>query len=193
MIDLVKALQKKMKGFSLQETKDYYRSIVKRAWSQVDDAETPQVRSERYAENIEWTMLDGNFEERTRRTFRTGPVFVPAWWAAYRPSYGGGTPSAPTPAPAQRTTVSHGRGVSLPQIPGANFAASLVNGVQQTAGNLVSNLTSFTGGVTKTTNPPPAPSKAGGSSAGRSSGGSCACACACACAGCACACAGGGR
>jgi hypothetical protein len=193
-INLVKSIQKKMKGFSLKETKDYYQSIVKQAWNQVETAETPEVKSEKFADNLEWSMLDRDFDDRTQRTFRTGPVILPHWWMLYRPS------SAPSVSPGRvsstptSVTVTHSKGgVSLPSLPGAQFASSIVTGVQNTASSLVSNLTNFTGGVTKTTNPPPPPSRA--SSGGRpSSGGrSCACACACACAGCACACAGGGR
>jgi len=193
-VKLVKSIQKKMKGFSLKETKTYYRSIVKQAWEQVETAETPEVKSEKFAETIEWSMLDKDFDDRTRRTFRTGPVFMPLWWGMYRPSSISPAPSggvSPTPG---RVTVTHSKGgVSLPSLPGAEFASSVVTGIQTTAGNLVSNITDFTGGVTKTTNPPPPPSRA--SSGGRASSGrsGCACACACACAGCACACAGGGR
>lgn len=191
VIRLVKSVQSKMKGFSLKETKEYYQSIVKQAWNQVETAETPEVKSERYAESLEWSMLDRDFDDRTRRVFRTGPVYLPPWWIMYRPSSApastmGGARTTPT-----RATISHSKGgVSLPQLPGADFAASMVTGVQNTAGKLVSNLTDFTGGVTKTTNPPPPPTRTSGS--GRSSGGG-GCACACACAGCACACAGGGR
>jgi hypothetical protein len=193
-VNLVKAVQKKMKGFSLSDTQKYYRSIVDKAWNQVEAAETPEVRSERYMDDLEWTMLDRDFDDRTRRVFRTGPVFIPVWWGAYRPSY---SPSAaPSTGRPVSTTATTGAGpagrVSLPSLPGGQFAASVVTSVQNTAGNLVSSLASFTGGVTKTTNPPPPPSTTGTSFRG-SSGGGCACACACACAGCACACAGGGR
>jgi hypothetical protein len=163
MVDLVKAVNNKMKGFSRKETMAYYRDIVRRAWQQVEGAETPEVRSQRFDEGLEWTMLDEEFEDRTRRTF-TGPVFVPMWWGRYQPW----------------------------TLPGAAFAASIVNGVQGTSSRIVRNVTGFTSGVTQVTNPPPKPSTSGRTS-GRGGGGSCACACACACAGCACACAGGGR
>jgi hypothetical protein len=192
MVDMVKAVQAKMKGFSLRETKDYYKSIMNKAWKQVEEAGTPEIRSQRYDEGLEWTMLDRDFDERTRRTFRTGPVFVPMWWGNFRPSSAPAMRPAGPAAPAGRP----GGGVSLPHLPGADFAASMVTGVQNTAGRLVSNITDFTSGVTRTTNPPPPPPRAGKSSgwSGRSGGGGgISCACACACAGCACACAGGGR
>ena len=197
-IDLVKSVQQKMKGFSLRETKDYYRAIMKKAWQEVEAAKTPEVRSEKYADNLEWTMLDRDFDGRTRRVFDTGPVFVPIWWGSFRPAYSGGSlprasQGASVPVSAPGRSAAPTGGISLPHLPGADFAAAMVTGVQNTAGNLVSNVVAFTGGVTKTTNPPPPPpprSSGGWSSGGFHSGG---CACACACAGCACACAGGGR
>lgn len=191
-VHVVKAVGQKIKGFSLSDSKKYYRSIVDKAWNQVEAAETPEVRSERYMEDLEWTMLDRDFDDRTRRVFRTGPVFVPIWWGAYRPSYSGSAgPSTGGPVSTTATTGPGPAGrVSLPSLPGGQFAASVVTSVQNTAGGLVSSLTSFTGGVTKTTNPPPPPSSTGSSFRGGGGGG---CACACACAGCACACAGGGR
>jgi hypothetical protein len=188
---MITSVQKKMKGFSLKETKTYYRSIVDKAWEMVETAETPEVRSERYSDNLEWTMLDKDFEDRTERTFRTGPVYVPMWWGSFRPSYGGGSGSvragSGTPGSVTASTGMGGR-VNLPTLPGSAFAASVVGGVQNTAGGIVSNLTDFTSGITKTTNP--VPKSSSGSYRSGSSGG---CACACACAGCACACAGGGR
>jgi hypothetical protein len=196
MVSLVKSVQKKMKGFSLKETKEFYNSIVKRAWNQVESAETPEVKSEKFAESIEWSMMDDDFEDRTRRVFRTGPVYLPPWWWMYRPSVGP-RPSTASPGPISATpksvTVSHSRGGGLPTLPGGEFAASMVRGIQNTAGNLVGNIVDFTGGVTKTTNPPPPPPSRTSSGRSSSGGSSCACACACACAGCACACAGGGR
>jgi hypothetical protein len=191
MVSLVKSVQKKMKGFSLKESRNYYRSIMKKAWQQVEEAKTPEVRSKLFDEGLEWTMLDKDFDDRTRDVFQSGPVFVPIWWGRYRPSY---VPaSRTTTAPRVGTPSTPSPRVSLPTLPGAEFAASMVNGVQNAASNMVSNVVGFTNGVTKTTNPPPPPSRSRGGWSSGGSGGSCACACACACAGCACACAGGGR
>ncbi len=86
MVDLVKAVQLKMKGFSLQETRDYYKSVMEKAWQEVEQASTPEVKSEKFADSIEWTMLDKDFDDRTGRTFRTGPVFLPTWWGGYSPA-----------------------------------------------------------------------------------------------------------
>ncbi len=186
-VALVKEVNNKMKGFSRKETVTYYKDIVRRSWQQVESAETPEVRGERFDEQMEWTMLDDDFDSRVKQTFRTGPVFVPMWWGHYRP-WARTVPSVSRPSAARPSAPSTGR-VQLPTLPGAAFAATIVNGVQDTAGRIVSNVTGFTSGVTRTTNPLPKRS-----SGGRSySGGGSSCACACACAGCACACAGGGR
>ena len=195
MISLIKSVTKSMKGFSTRETKNYYEKIIEAAWQQVEAADTPEVKSEKYNQVMEWTMLDKEYDERTRRTFRTYPVFLPTWWHNYnpRPFAGGGAgrASAPTKtsAPASRPTPG---GTQMPSLPGADFAASVVNGVENFSAGVVGSIAGFTGAVTNKTNPVP---KTTSHSSGRSSrgGGGSSCACACACAGCACACAGGGR
>ncbi len=181
MVNLVKSVSQKMKGFSRKETIAYYSDIVNRAWSQVEAADTPEVKSQKYDEVMEWTMLDKDYDGRTREVFRTGPVFVPIWWPRYDPSYGRTAPSQPASMPS-------GGGVSLPHLPGSDFAASMVHGVQDFSSSVIGNVTDFTSKITNKTNPVPVSTSSGGG--GRSGGG---CACACACAGCACACAGGGR
>ena len=187
VVGLVKSLTEKMKGFSRKETIDYYESIMKTAWEQVEAANTPEVKSERYDQALEWTMLDRDYDDRTRDVFRTGPVFYPTWWWRFDPGHaastsGGGGLAQPV-APSNRSAV-----------PGADFAASVVNGVQNFSSNVVRDLNSFTSGITNKTNPVPVSSSSrGGSYRGGGSSGGRSCACACACAGCACACAGGGR
>ncbi|MBT3339074.1 MAG: hypothetical protein HN855_11770 [Anaerolineae bacterium] len=182
-VNLIRVLEKKMKGFSRKETLAYYKNIMERAWRQIEAAGTPEIKSQMYDEALEWTMLDKDFDNRTRDVFQRGPVFVPMWWGRYDPSYGrrATTTSKPFPTPS-----SGGKSLasSMPQLPGADFASSMVTGVQGFSQKVIGNLNDFTGKVTNVTNPPPPPS----SSSGGGGGG-----CACACAGCACACAGGGR
>lgn len=183
MVDLVKGVATKMRGFSKGETLAYYKTITEDAWKQVEGADTPKVMSKLYDENLEWTMLDEDYQGRTTTVFSGRPlVYAPRWWGAYT---GAGTGAGGTSTPSRTTGSSR---VTLPSLPGADFAASMVKGTQSMASSVVGNLSDFTGGVTKVTNPPPPPSasRGGGFSGGGSS-------CACACAGCACACAGGGR
>lgn len=184
-INLIESVGKKMKGFSRKETLAYYKNIMERAWAQIEAAETPEVKSQMYDEALEWTMLDKNHDDRTRDVFRTGPVFIPMWWGRYDPSYSRPATAASRPfsTPTPSTPTGKSLASSMPQLPGADFAASMVTGAQGFSDKVIGNLNKFTNPVTQKTNPVPISSSSGGS------GGSCACACA----GCACACAGGGR
>jgi len=186
VVGLVKSVSEKMKGFSRKETQEYYKGIMEKAWAQVEAANTPEVKGQKIDENIEWTMLDRDYDDRSRRVF-TGPIYAPRWWGNYDPTWqrpsatsagGGGRPAAP----------SLGGSSALP---GADLAASVVGGVQGFSSKVLGDLNTFTSRVTNVTNPPPPPSKSSYRSGG--GGGGHSCACACACAGCACACAGGGR
>jgi len=183
VIALVRSVSEKMKGFSRRETIAYYKNIMEKAWQQVEQANTPEVQGQLFDKNLEWTMLDKDYDDRTRRVLR-GPVIVPTWWGRYDPSFprsapastGGSTPSVSLP--------------SVPRLPGSDFASSVATGVQTFSQKVIGNVADFTSRVTNVTNPPPKPSTTSGRSGG---GGGRSCACACACAGCACACAGGGR
>jgi hypothetical protein len=182
VVALVRGVSEKMKGFSRRETIAYYRDITKRAWAQVEAADTPEVKSQKYDEVMEWTMLDRDYDGRTRDVFRNQPVFIPVWWAHYDPAIGRST-AIPGSAP-----MGSAGGM---RVPGAEFAASMVTGVQTFSSKVVGNITDFTSRVTSVTNPVPKYTSSGSGSKGGSGGSGCACACACA--GCACACAGGGR
>ncbi len=182
MTTLVKGVAQRMRGFSKRETVDYYKKITEEAWQQVQAADTPKLQSKLFEENLEWTMVDDEYDRRTRDTFSGGHVYAPRWWGSYA-----GTRAATTGGGRSVISApSRSTGGSLPTLPGADFAASLTQGVQNFSSSVVGNLSDFTGGVTKVTNRPPPPSRSGSYSGGGSS-------CACACAGCACACAGGGR
>lgn len=181
-VKLIRSVSEKLKGFSRRETLDYYKNIMEKAWQQVEAADTPEVKSKMFEEALEWTMLDRDYDDRTRRVFH-GPIYTPIWWNRYDPVMRGGS-NVP------RTTFAPSSGKGTTALPGADFAASMVTGVQTFSQKVIGNVNEFTGRVTNVTNPPPPPPKSSGGSGG--SGGR-SCACACACAGCACACAGGGR
>jgi hypothetical protein len=190
-INLVNSVSNKMKGFSRKETIAYYKDINERAWKQVEAAQTPEVKSETYDKYLEWTMLDKDYEGRTRDVFHSGPVFVPIWWGRYDPTFSHAGGSA-RPVSAPSTSGSGGGGLSMPTVPGSAFAASIAGSVQHFAGGVIGNVTDFTNTITNKTNPLPVVTSSGSSWSGGGGGGH-SCACACACAGCACACAGGGR
>jgi len=193
IVDLVKSVEEKMKGFNTEETKSYYKDIVRRAWMAVEGAETPEIKSAQFDHTLEWTMLDNQFDNRTQQTFISQPVFLPRWWGLYTPGYS--TPSIGSSGSSTPSTSGSSKpSFSMPNIPGSDFAASIVNGSTAFSAGIVGNLTGFTSGVTSRTNPIPVTRSTSGSSGFRGGGGGgSSCACACACAGCACACAGGGR
>jgi hypothetical protein len=189
MVKLVQSVTQKMKGFSHKETVAYYKQIIEKAWQAVTEENTPEVKAQYMEEAVDWTMADTDYEDRSRRVY-TGPVYVPMWWGRYDPTFrpavssaGGGATAAGIPRPSGSSSSS------MPSMPGADFAASVVNSVQSFSAGVIGSLGSFTETVTNKTNPIPKPARSG--SSGRSFGGGCACACACA--SCACACAGGGR
>jgi hypothetical protein len=191
IIDLVKDVGEKMKGFSRKETVAYYKDIMERAWAQVETADTPNVKMEKFDQYMDWTMLDDKFDDKTREVFHSGPVFLPNWWGRYDPTYSSGHGAFGSADSTPSIGGSSGGGsIQMPSLPGADFAASMVGGIQNFSSNVVGDLTAFTGGVTSKTNPIPVSTS---TYRGGSGGGGHSCACACACAGCACACAGGGR
>ncbi len=104
-----------MKGFSYKETLAYYRSIVEQAWKQVESASTPEIKSAAFEDNLDWTMLDKDYDDRTRRTFSDEPVFLPSWWGRYDPSPSRAEQRARSPCPVvfQRgklAAIAAGRG-----------------------------------------------------------------------------------
>jgi hypothetical protein len=193
MIDLIKSVGKKMEGFSHRETTRYYEDIIKRAWKQVEDADTPEVKSEKFNDHMGWTMLDGEFEDKTQDVFRRGPVYLPMWWNRYDPGYSRTSTSGPSASKTASPSSRPSGGSALPNLPGGDFAASMATGISNFSSDVVGNITDFTSRITQKTNPVPKSTSSGRSGWSSGGGGSSSCACACACAGCACACAGGGR
>ncbi len=181
-------VEQKLRGYSRKDTVAYYRKIVAKAWTQVEQAGTANIASKAYDEQLLWLMLDPNYRGRTETTFQNR-IFEPDplwfwYWYGYshyhpHPTY---TPSIGTPA----TTAKP------PAIPGAEFANNIATAVEKTAGNIVLSIEKFANAIIPA--PPPA-TKASHEPARHGAECVCAChacACACACVSCACACAGGG-
>lgn len=180
------AVEEKMRGYSRKDTVDYYRGIVTKAWTQVEQAGTVELASNAYDEQLLWLMLDPNYQTKTKtvfqnRVFQPDPSWFWYWYGythynphpTYHPNINMPTQSAPAP-----------------QIPGADFANNIATSLENTANGFVVNLEKFANSII-----PPAPAKTSHQPAKSGSGCACACAdcaCACACVSCACACAGGG-
>ena len=176
LIKMIKATNKKLKGFSRQDTAIYYKRIVVDAWGMVEKASTPDVVKNSFDERLEWLMMDTDFDRRVKTGIPVDTVFIPDWWVR------GGVYRGPS-------TVGSGSGGAMPSFSVADFANNVTNSISNFASGVVTDVSNFTSSITNTTNPPPVSSSSGWSGGSGGSG----CACACACAGCACACAGGGR
>jgi hypothetical protein len=179
-------VEQKVRGYSRRESVDYYRKIIAKAWSQVEQAGTANLASKAYDEQLLWILLDPNTRSRTETVFHDHPFQPsPLWfwyWYGYRhynphPTY---KPNIDVPAQAAKP----------PQIPGAQFANNIATAVEKTSSNIVTDIEKFANAIL-----PMQPQKASHTPASRDAECVCACAacaCACACVSCACACAGGG-
>jgi len=180
-------VEQKLRGYSRNDTVDYYRKIVAKAWTQVEQAGTADIASKAYDEQLLWLLLDPNYRARTEtvfqnRVFEPSPLWFWYWYGYHHyhphPTY---TPPIGTPAQAAKP----------PTIPGADFANNIATAVEKTSSNIVLSIEKFANAIL------PAPPSAKASHEPARHGAECvcachACACACACVSCACACAGGG-
>ncbi|UCG45871.1 MAG: hypothetical protein JSV58_03645, partial [Candidatus Bathyarchaeota archaeon] len=180
-------VEKKLHGYCRRDTINYYKKVVGDAWEQVKGADTAELASKAYDENLLWLLLHDGFKPRTKDTFRE-QTFEPGinwWWYWY-----GYTLHHPKPTykPSPMTTPPE----PPPSIPGADFANNIAMSVEAITNSIVASIEKFTNSII----PAPPPSTKTSRTPTRSRA-SCACACAacacaCACVSCACACASGG-
>lgn len=200
---LILATSNKVAGFSLKETREYYKGICDKAWEQVEAADTPELKSQLLGDNFGWTMLEDEPEKRIERTFTDYDFYPPRWWwrvdPGYRhyhfPSSSRSTYSSSDTSSEKRSGGSSSKPTAMPVLPGAMFARSITRSAQDLGKSLTGNMNAFKSSVKGKTNPEPvtSPSSSHRHGGGGRSGGGSSCACACACDSCACACAGGGR
>jgi hypothetical protein len=187
IIFLRQTVEEKLRGYCRKDTVNYYRSVVAKAWEQVEQAGTPDLASKAYDEQLLWLFLDPNYQARTGsafrdRAFEPSPLWFWYWYGYHyyhpRPTY---EPNIGAPTQAGKP----------PTIPGAEFANNVASAVEKTSNNFVLSLEKFANAIV-----PAQPAPRASNEPARH-GASCvcacaACACACACVSCACACAGGG-
>lgn len=165
----------KMKGFNVDETKEYYKQIISRAWLEAKEIGDVDAWQKRMDEKVDWLMLDPQF-----------PILFRPYQDMYVPrSYRTSTWNAGSSIPQSKS--SGGSTAGAPRF--SDVAGSVAGWMQNTAGAVVAKVEGPKGLLDLSSlDKAMASSGSGGHSGG---GGGCACACAgCACA---CACAGGGR
>jgi hypothetical protein len=185
IVSLRETVEQKLRGYSRNDTVDYYRKVVTQAWTQVEQAGTVELASNAYDEQLLWLMLDPNQRAKTEtafrdRAFQPNPLWL-WWWYGYTTYHPHPTVKPNVNAPAQSAKP--------PAIPGAEFANNIATSVEKTSSNIVASLEKFASAIV------PPPPKASHEPARHGADCVCAChacACACACVSCACACAGGG-
>jgi len=176
-------VDQKMRGFSHEDTVNYYKSIVDKAWAQVNAAGTPELKGDALEQQLDWLLLDEKYKERMEQTFPPDVIILPRpdWWWYWH------GPHIPPKGPATA------RGPTVPSeakpIPGADFANKVVTAIEQSSNRLVKNAESF---VNKILPAPPVQSREPVHHRASCACACASCACACACVSCACACAGGG-
>jgi hypothetical protein len=178
--------EQKLRGHSRRDTVDYYRKIVTKAWSQVEQAGTVELASKAYDEQLLWLLLDPNYRSRTETTFRDRAFEPSPFWFWYWYGYSHYSPH-PTYIP---NVDAPAQAAKPPTIPGAQFADNIATAVEKTSSNIVTDIEKFANAIL-----PMQPSKTSHAPARHDADCVCACAacaCACACVSCACACAGGG-
>lgn len=179
-------VEEKLRGYSRRDTVDYYRKIVTKAWSQVEQAGTANLGSKAYDEQLLWLMLDPDYRSRTEVTFQNR-VFEPSplwfWYWYGHNHYNPHSANKPTIDPPAKPAQP-------PKIPGAEFANNIATAVEKTSSNIVMDVEKFANAII-----PMQRQEASHAPVHREDSCVCACAacaCACACVSCACACAGGG-
>jgi hypothetical protein len=185
---LVDTVNQKLRGYSREDTMNYYKSIVDKAWTQVTQAGTPELKGDALDKNLDWLLADEKFDDRFKTAFPPRIIILPnpTWWWYW------GVPQFPSgqkaPQPTSRTALPSAPIKTTP-VPGQDFANNVVRGLQTASNNMVKNMQDFANKLIPFQTAPKEESVAGRPSCVCACH---ACACACACVSCACACAGGG-
>ncbi|MEM2637086.1 MAG: hypothetical protein QXL15_01920 [Candidatus Korarchaeota archaeon] len=171
----IKIVADKMKGFSLTQTRTYYKNMIDRALDEMQRAKTEDAQLSAFENNIEWLLLEEAPHKKVAPMAQYHTHYhVPHWYVYHVPSGGTGSTTGGTSS----IGGTSGTSISLPQL-----ANAMAYSTQTFANNLAVNFNAIASYIAGKIYP----SSSGGTrSGGFHSGG-------CACASCACACAGGGR
>jgi hypothetical protein len=188
-LGLVDMVNKKLRGYSRQDTMNYYKTVVDKAWTQVTQAGTPELKGDALDKNLDWLLADEKFDDHLTTAFPPTIIIYPnpAWWWYWSGPHFPFGQKPPLQSPSQ--TAQPSAPIKAAPLPGQDFANNIVRGLQTTSNNMVKNMQDFANKLIPFQTPPKEGSVAGKPSCVCACH---ACACACACVSCACACAGGG-
>lgn len=177
MKKLVTSTAKKMAGFDLEQTREYYRAIISKAWEEAQALGDLEKRTEFVDDNLEVLMLSPDYGSHFHTWHTSGYSYAPSWTRGAAPAAGGrGTTFGDVAASFagwSENLAGRFAGTVDPVKMGLTPSSGIFAGVDRVSGDVLKAMASSSGG------------------GGGGGGGGCACACAgCACA---CACAGGGR
>jgi hypothetical protein len=166
----------KMQGFNVEETQEYYKYIIARAWKEAQAIGEVPDWQQKMDQKVDWLILDNNFDDRFR-PYATR--YSPTWYRG------------------PISTSGSAGGISAPSTSGggpriSDIAGSVTGWMENTAGAVVTHLEGSKPGLLNLSGLDKAMASSGGAGGSHSGGGG-GCACACAGCACACACAGGGR
>jgi hypothetical protein len=119
----------KLRGFSIDETRRYYQSIVDKAWDQIGQTQDPQKLGRLWANNVQWVLTDERYDKKIEEVIGDREIIVPNWFRLGFDVYrlvGSGLPGY-----TARAVLS-----------GAELANGLVTGVEVISGGLIKGVES---------------------------------------------------
>jgi hypothetical protein len=175
LIIFIKSVQRKMKGFSLINTKIYYRDIVSKAWKMLKEAKAPQDINSILNEKPDWLMMDDDFEKNIENSLAEREVMIPSWFFFIKPSLEmlkkgivSETEKKAITIPIDRIPIvsetitklqSMGKEVQvselkLPSLPGSSIAYSITSGLGSISESIAGEISHIISSVISSVIPP---------------------------------------
>ena len=180
---LDKVLRAKMRGYCVKETVEYYENIVEKAWKMVEEAGIPEEKFRTLVENLEWLLVDEDFNKKIKRLPRVTISYDPYWdtyWWWYWHSL-----------PTSTVGTTPAKEINIFEV-----ADSIASTLEKTASQISSKIEEISEKIAEVVEGESSDAiRSTDSRSYESIGCVCACvscACVCACVSCACACASGG-
>lgn len=165
IVALIKSVGQLMRGFSHNDTKSYYRTIIEKAWQDVESEDTPAIQCKNLEKQLDWVMLDKDFDQHTKKVFKANSTYDPAGSGQYDPDTVKVEDSSTIkpflkilnskPAPTQPISGAKPStsSPSRPDLPGGALAAEIVTNLQNSISKILGNPDDFSKAIRKKTMP----------------------------------------